>query len=225
MEASGGKAAVADLRSERNNKKWRLGSFWALCRVRRLCTLPRVLGEATSHLDVSWQEASNIPFAVSLQCNLSFLTPWCGSAAHPGCVLALALPDPPLSSSAMSPGQSRLAASRPQVSSFLQWCGRGRGFQLVVAPANKDFASSKSRLIASYACLSKPVDLDIPSPLMTSSHLVAASKKAKLGTSFWARLQAAEHSFLLVGCLWVSESTWPLCSGKHVLRRLHRGGE
>jgi len=59
----------------------------------------------------------------------------------------------------------------------------GRGFQLLVALASKDLASSKSSIVASYTCLSKPVDLDIPSPLITSSHLVAASKKAVLGTS------------------------------------------
>lgn len=43
--------------------------------------------------------------------------------------------------------------------------------------------SSKSRIVASYACLSKPMDLDIPSPLITSSCLLAVSELARLGTS------------------------------------------
>lgn len=83
-----------------------------------------------------------------------------------------------LSSSAVSPGESQL-----QVSSSLRQHGGRCGFQLLIASVSKDLASSKSRIVASYVCLSKPADLDIPSPLITSSCLVAASKKAKLGTS------------------------------------------
>lgn len=48
---------------------------------------------------------------------------------------------------------------------------------------SEDVASSKLRIVASYVCLSKPMDLDIPSPLITSSCLLAVSKRAKLGMS------------------------------------------
>lgn len=58
---------------------------------------------------------------------------------------------------------------------------------------SKDVASSKLRTVASYVCLSKPVDLDIPSPLITSSHLLAASTWAKLGMSCCKQPNAVSH--------------------------------
>lgn len=109
-----------------------------------------------------------------------------------------------------------------QVSSFLRQCGRGCGFRLVIALMSKDLASSKSRIIASYVCLSKPMDLDIPSPLITSSHLVAANQKAKLGTSSFCK---QPNSFLWLRCLQVSESTWPFCSGRCILQGSSQDGE
>lgn len=60
---------------------------------------------------------------------------------------------------------------------------------------SEDVASSKSRIVASYVCLSKPMDLDIPSPLITSSHLLAASKRARLGTSCYKPPNAVSHWF------------------------------
>lgn len=58
---------------------------------------------------------------------------------------------------------------------------------------SKDVVSSKSRIVASYVCLSKPVDLDIPSPLITSSCLLAVSKRAKLGMSCCKQPNAVSH--------------------------------
>lgn len=54
---------------------------------------------------------------------------------------------------------------------------KGRGFQQVVTPASKDVVSSKSRLVASSLRLSKTAGVDVLSPLITSSHVVAASER------------------------------------------------
>lgn len=169
----------------------------------------------------SWQEALNIPFAVSLWCNFSFPAPWCSSAAHPGCVLPVALPDSPLSSLAVSPGKATPLHVACRSARPLQQHGRGRGFRLVFAPLSKDL-SSKSRIVASYTCLSKPVDLDIPSPLITSSRLVAASKKAKLGMSSCCK-QPNAVSCSLSACKFLKVRGHSVLGGASCVARLGMG--
>lgn len=192
---SGSQTTVTDLRSERNNKKWCLGSFWAPCCVGQLQALSWALGETVSHLDVGQELAGSVNS--SFAASGVILAFW-----HPDgvlllilviLILPLALPASSLSSSATSLGKSCLAAPRLWVSSSLWQHGRGCGFQLVTAPMSEDVASSKSRIVASYVCLSKPLDLDIPSPLVTSSRLLAASKRAKLGTSCCKQPHAVFH--------------------------------
>lgn len=67
--------------------------------------------------------------------------------------------------------------------------------------------SSNLRALASYVCLSKPLDLDIPSPLITSSCLLAVSERAKLDKSCCKQPNTVSHWLVAYKVLIVHDSS------------------